>query len=61
MFNFVCTTLSCLTFVSTPANVELTSNDSLIHRVNGALTYCMQKEKFYNCRATNNLFNPIDN
>jgi len=61
MNSLICTTISCLTLLSSPTRVEIKSNDSLLYNNGDRLIHCTYKENFYNCNTTNNLFNPIDN
>jgi len=57
----ICNLLSCLTISSGLGNNIIRTSDSLIYTNNKFAVACTKLKQDYNCKPTNNFYNPIDN
>lgn len=54
----VCTTIACLGLINGLGYTHIQTNDMILYRTNNSNVVCVKNQSNYNCKPTNNFYNP---
>jgi len=60
MVNIICTAISCIQLNLGIGQAYIRTPDSIIYQSDKTGILCVKQSANYNCRLTNNLYNPLD-
>lgn len=60
MFNIVCTLTSCVQLNLGASQIYMRTPNTVIYQSDRTGIVCVKQVENYNCRLTNNFYNPLD-